>query len=134
MKKYICLLIIPLVLFGCGKEESNEVKLCNKLDPYIEKYNNKEISYENIRNELGNLYDEYCNEENNTCINIKSIITVTKTNSELKDCSKITDESGKKLCEASNNLIKRSNEIQSDVQKANIFQLERSCKIAREDK
>lgn len=135
MKKILVLILVCILLFGCGKkEETNEVKLCNNIDSYIEKCNKKEISYEDISSKINDLYDEYCTEDNNTCLSIKTMKSFNNSSYEFKDCSKYPAGSAKDLCETTNKSVQSRIAAQTQAQEALINSLKRNCDLVREKK
>ena len=135
MKKVLVLFLLTFVLFGCEKaEETDEVKLCNKVDQYIEKYKSKEINYNEVASNLNNLYNEYCGEENTSCYNVKEIQKLTEQKYEIKDCSIQKSDDLKKLCEITNESVKKRMKLRTQLEESYISELARSCALARENK
>lgn len=132
VKYTLCLLLVCFMLTGCSnffkKELSDEEKLCQAIEPSIEKYQNKEIAYNEFLDSIKENYDSSCSDEstNVICVAIKGMYTTENTDLELKDCSNLSGNF-KSVCESSNEVTKRLKEKKGEIQEASVNNLKRSC-------
>ena len=113
-----------------NKELTEEEKLCQRINPYIEQYQSNILSYNELLSLIKNDYDNYCNNEtNNICVSIKNMYQFEETDLELKDCSNLTG-TYKDLCESTNNAKKEMAEKQERVQKAYVKNLAINCETS----
>lgn len=132
-KYCLFLFLVCLILTGCGnvnsnnKELTDEEKLCQNIYPSIEKYQNNQITYNELLDSIKNDYNNYCiDSNNNVCVFIKSMYTSEETSLELQDCSNLSGNA-KSLCETTNNAKKEMVSKKTDVQKASVNNLKISC-------
>lgn len=136
VKYFACLLLICFMLTGCsffGKKLTEEEKLCQAITPSIEKYQNKEIAYNEFLDSIKDEYDSSCSDENTNviCVAIKGMYTTENTDLELKDCSNLSGNF-KSVCESSNEVTKRLKEKRGEIQEASVNNLKRSCALLAE--
>ena len=136
----IFIILGGLVLTGCGNEnkvDSNEVALCKKITPQIEKYERSEINYNELLNQIEPDYNNYCKDsDSNICSSIKAMYWRNNTSTEMQDCSQYntsTDlgKAAKDLCESTNKAIQESVARQGSVEKASVNLLKSDCKDAK---
>ncbi len=131
-KKLILLICITFLLIGCGKT-SPEEKLCKSIRPQIDKFDQKEITYEEFLNTIEADYNNYCSEEkNNICTSISLMYSFKNINLDLEDCNKYNEDtdlgkSMKDLCETSNRSKITIASQKEQSQNNNIFLLKRDC-------
>lgn len=109
---------------------SKEQALCKTIIPYIDSYNLKSLSFDQLLTKLENVHKSSCIGENNSiCTSIDSIVKYfSNLNLELEDCNKQKyKESFKEACEASNKLKISMRERLSESQQAQVNVLDRNC-------
>ena len=125
-----------LLLAGCGKD-TPEVVLCKSISPQIEKYEQKQISYDQFLNQIEADYNNYCKEEKgNICTSISLMYSGRNVSLELEDCSIYNENTDfgkarKDLCESSNDSKKLMASKQEETQNNSIFLLKRDCDNAK---
>ena len=136
--KKISLVLLGIILVtACGKKETpeeREIKLCDKIDSYVEKYEKGNLSFSELSTELDKLYKDDCKETSDTCNAINTVSRANNQESELRDCSTYTDPTIKAMCEKNNELVQKEIQNKDDVQKASVNELKRKCALAREKK
>lgn len=139
MKKVILGIFIifgGLLLTGCGKD-TPEVALCKSISPQIEKYEQKQITYDQFLDQIESDYNNYCNEEKgNICNSIYLMYSGRKVSLELEDCSIYNENTDfgkarKDLCETLNDSKKLMASKQEESQRARITLLKRDCDSAK---
>ncbi|MBQ6324095.1 MAG: hypothetical protein IJI22_04645 [Bacilli bacterium] len=136
IKFSLCLLLICFMLTGCslfGKKLTEEEKICQAIAPSIEKYQNKEINYNEFLDSIKGDYESSCSNETTSviCVAIKGLYATEDTDLELKDCSNLSGNF-KDLCESTNKAKKSMSEKKDDIQDASVNNLKRSCDLLAE--
>ena len=149
MKRLFSLLLVGLMLLcitGCGKVEdivtekplTKEQQLCKNIEPSIEKFNNKNLTYDGFLNAIKADYDSTCTDNsNNVCVSIKSMYQMQNVSYELQDCSKynVNEKLGKSmkdLCEATNNTRKEMLAKKTETEEAYVNNLRVTCERENE--
>ncbi len=136
IKFSLCLLLICFMLTGCslfGKKLTEEEKICQAIAPSIEKYQNKEINYNEFLDSIKGDYESSCSDETTSviCVEINGMYVTEDMDLELKDCSNLSGNF-KSLCESTNNAKKTMAEKKTSVQDASVNNLKRSCERVAE--
>ena len=133
---YLGVICSTLFLTGCGnnnKELSKKEILCQKILPYVEKYYNNQITYDQFLKDIKSDYNDYCPDDDNTlCQSLYAMYFSENVNTELEDCSKYNDDSlgqsMKKICEATNAVKEEIIAKKDQTQNAYVRDLEHTCK------